>query len=103
MKDEIIDVAFTKSLNDFLTKTGYTHIFSLGVDDADVSPDSDDKVVYWLQPLKPGDSRIANDDTSFMVSEIKSDDIIDMATGQDNTIFMIRVPVEDMDTYLKDR
>ena len=52
MKDETIDVPFTKSLNDFLVEAGYTHIYSLGADDTESKTGTDEKVVYWVQPLK---------------------------------------------------
>ena len=103
MKDEIMDVEFTNYVKDFLFQLGYTHILSLGVDDTESASFTKDKNICWLTPLLPGDSRIDDHDPDYIIAEIQSDEVIEMATGKDNTLFMIRVPVEDMNTFLKDR
>lgn len=103
MKDETIDVEFTKSLHDFLSANGYTHMFYKGVDSSESAADTHDKFVYWLEPLKSCDTRIAEDAPDFMVAEIQSDDIIKMANSQGDSVYMIKIPIEDMNTYLKDR
>ena len=102
MANEIMDVEFTKSLNSFLASQGYTNIMSFGVDDSDSVPGTDDKAVYWLEPLKPGDSRMQDSDDDYLVEDILSSDVLEMADGQDNTIFMIKVPAEDMKLYESD-
>ena len=101
MQDEIIDVEFTAPLNSFLAAKGYTHIYSIGVDDTECSTENDEKAVYWLEPLKPGDGRIADNDPDYYVADINNDEVIDMANGEDNTVFMIKVPAEDLELFLK--
>lgn len=103
MENRIVDIEFTKPLNSFLAGLGYTHIYSIGVDDEDCSPETDNKAVYWLEPLKPGDSRIEDTDADCVAWEILSKDVLDMTDGHDNTVFMIKVPVEDLKLYEIDK
>ena len=103
MENEIIDVAFTESLNRFLAGKGYTHIFSHGVDDSHCKPDSDDKVVYLLEPLKPNDARIQEADYDYPVAPIVDSEVFEMSEGQDNTVFMIKVPADDLKLYESDK
>jgi hypothetical protein len=103
MEMEMMDVEFTNSLNSFLAGKGYTHLFSAGVDDTDCHPDKDDKGVYWLEPLKAEDPRILDKDPDYAVAEIFSSEVLEMANGQDNVIFMIKVPTEHLKLYETDK
>ncbi|MDB5276139.1 MAG: hypothetical protein JWR61_1094 [Ferruginibacter sp.] len=103
MENEIMNVEFTEPLNRFLAGNGYTHVLSLGADDSDCKTDTDDKVVYWLEPLKPQDDRIKEADCDYPVTPILDSEVFEMAEGQDNTVFMIKVPAEDLKLYESDK
>ena len=103
MTDDYVAVELTGPLHKFLTDRGYTHIISLGIDDAsDEAPESG-KHCCWLEPLMPGDDRINDNDDDYIVEEINSSGVLDMVAGENAIQFMIKVPQLDMEDYLKKR
>lgn len=106
MKDKCIDVPFTKPVHKFLMSRGFTHLLSLGInpkESDDAGESETGKENYWLEPLKADDPRLSYQETEQLIQGIKESDVYDMSDGQDEIGFMITVPVEDYELYLKDR
>ncbi len=106
MKDNAIDVEFRPSVRDFLEKQGYTHILSLGIQPNEMNDAAEPetgKENYWLEPIKEDDPRLKYEEVEQTIQAINDTEVFDMATGQDEIRFMIRIPVVDYDIYLKDR
>ena len=102
MKDEIMEVEFSKELNDFLKGCGYTHILSVGIADTfGELKEAKGKDPYWLLPLKAADKRIHENLDDNIIEEINSPDVLDMAAGDDNILFLIKLPVAEMNLFLK--
>lgn len=60
--------------------------------------DSDPYIMY---PLKPGDMRFTVPDNEHKILTISSNEIIDMADGDPLIRFVMILPVEEFDMYLK--
>lgn len=106
MKDNCIDVQFTKPLHEFLISRGFTHLLSLGTNPKeldDAGEPETGKENYWLEPLREDDPRLKYQETEQLIQPIKESDVYDMADGQDGARFMITVPIEHYELYLRDR
>lgn len=90
----------TKELLQFLQSRGYTHILSLGVTGVELGADGGSSE-YLLVPVKENDPRLKYEETDHIISAIDSDDAKDMAAGVEFITFMIDIPVNDFEAFVK--
>lgn len=94
-------IPFTRELQNFLARRDFTHLYNQGVA-SDTKPIKDDEDInYILIPLKAGNPCFKDKSKSIKIERIKSSDAIDMADGDPFTRFVIEVPIEDLEEYLK--
>jgi len=90
---ETIRVPFSRELRSFLTEIGYSHIYSFGIV---IEPNEiEDSETYLLIPLRPGDPRILYEETDKIVEELSSNDVFDMADGDEFISFVLELPEDE--------
>lgn len=90
----------SKELLLFLQQRGYSHILSIGATETEFGPEGG-RDEYKLLPLKLDDPRLVYEETDYIISPIMSQEVNEMAEGVDFICFMIDVPVEDYEYYIK--
>ena len=106
MKDDMIDTEFTLPVKEFLNESGYSHIIALGIEPREMNDAQEpetDKENYWLEPIKPDDPRLGYKEADHIVYEIDDPEVAEMSAGKDEIQYMIKVPAEDYNDYLKKR
>lgn len=94
-----ISIIFTRSLLAFLKETGYTHIYNFGI--VTELENEKDSETYLLIPLKPGDSRIFYEELNNIVEEIESNDVYDMADGDEFITFLLEMKTTEYEIYIQ--
>jgi hypothetical protein len=56
---------------------------------------------YWLEPLKPDDPRLKFEEADHIINFIEESDVIDMAHGDEFIRFLILIPKEVWNAYVK--
>jgi hypothetical protein len=102
MQDETIDTEFTHDLHTHLIKKGYTHLIAVGKDSHEENI-AEGKDSFWLIPLKEGDERFQQNDTHYEIKEIMDATVLEMVHGNEDIVFMLKMPAEEMNIFLKDR
>lgn len=99
MNSQTTRAELSKELLDFLEQRGYRYILSIG---ASASEDYQEgtKDDYRIIPLKADDPRLTYEETDYGIDPIKSNDVLEMAAGDEFIRFMIEIPVEDYTYYL---
>ncbi len=80
-------IGFNRNMLSFLVAEGYTHIYSKGI--------IDNSNEYILIPLEPGDPRLQYEELNKIVEAITSNDVYDMADGDEFINFYIELQDED--------
>jgi hypothetical protein len=86
-----MQIAFSTALYKYLKTKGYSHLYATGNRIAEGEPDHED---YVLVPLLPTDERIGYGEMDGIVYEIDSDDVKDMAQGDEFISFYIELSPE---------
>ena len=94
-----ITTAFTREVQSFLVKEGYTHIYCKGIDN-DCNEDND---VYILIPYKKEDILIESGLNLKRFEEINHTEVFDMADGDEFIRFTLEMKTDDYQKYLKIR
>lgn len=90
MNSTLIQVEFSKQLIFFLKKKGYTHLLEKGV--SQTAPDSE-RDDYVIVPLKNDDARIQYEELNYIVDTIDSNDVLEMASGDEFIKFVVELPI----------
>jgi len=86
-----MQVAFSPELYQYLKTKGFSHLYAIGNRVPEGEPDHDD---YVLVPLLPSDPRINYEESDAIVNAIDSDEVKDMAAGDEFINFYIELPAE---------
>jgi hypothetical protein len=106
MKDNIIDTEFTLPVKDFLTGKGYSHIIALGIEPGELNDAQEPETTkenYWLEAIQPDDARLGYQEAEHIMYEMNDAEVGAMAAGKDEIQYMIKVPADEYNDYLKYR
>ncbi len=97
------ETEFSRELHLYLMEQGYTHILCLGVSAADETEDDDYYDDYRLRPLKQDDPRLQFEEADYIIEPIGSNEVYEMSGGDEFIRFIIELPVDVLEQYLKSR
>jgi hypothetical protein len=93
-------IEFSNDVQKFLVLKGYTHLYMMGVRSNVFITDDDENENYLLVPLKKNDPRIFYEETEMLIDDINSNDVMDMAAGDEFINFIIELPIEELQEYI---
>lgn len=94
-----MQIAFNRSLLTFLKERGYTHIYNVGIiTDPETGEDSE---TYLLIPLKANDPKVFYEEINNIVEEIESNDVYDMADGDEFITFLLEIKTTEYEMYIQ--
>jgi hypothetical protein len=90
---------FSRPLLSALKENGYTHIYNFGIiSEHDGDEDSE---TYLLIPMKANDPRIFYEEINNIVEEIGSNDVYDMADGDEFITFLLEMDTAEYEMYIQ--